>query len=729
MTTTRRGLLAGLAVGAAWCLAGCAGGQRRGEVTGPGSVGQVAVPVTAKPERPDHQAPDEGSPPSPSETGNGAPLPGAVDVVAGELTVRVRLQPWSIEAARNGATVVREFAGTAPNTYYGTLSYRRYGFGEWRHLVAVSDVAAIPNGQRFLATTSEPGAGPATVDATTHGPGVIRVEFRPPPGEEVVWTYATMASDSTETLLGLGERFDSVSLAGRQLDVWAEDRRSAGYGSATYLPAPWLLSSRGYGFLLDGTRPSTWELRSTRPDAWTVGAYGPTMAFYLISGQPAQAIDRYTALTGRPPMPPSLGFGVVKTLIGGTKRVLADAARLRRDDIPVDGIYVYDAIDDAANLGWPGGGYDAIAKGSYPSVRELTDQLRALGYRPLAYFSPDFRPDRKGYQEAAAREYLVRDDSGNPWVSPLYGISKFDFTNPEAVRWWQQGPLRRALIDLGFDGGMFDLGDSAPPDGRYYGGATGTEVHNAFPVAIGRAIESGLMLHKPDALLWLRSGFTGGQRFSKGVWSGDPVHNWLPVTGFQSIVPATVSAGLAGYAYWHTEVGGYVDGGLDPAGDRELYLRWLQLGAFTTMLRDNYGDRRGKPADIWTDQDTLRVWRRYARIHQALRPYLQRAALQAQRTGLPLLRHLAIAFPDDPRAWAEQQQFLVGDDLLIAPVIEPGMRRRTVYLPGGQWRDWWSGVHFTGPVDVVVPAPLDRIPIFVRGGAASPLPPPSAIDG
>ncbi len=728
MTTTRRALLAGLATGAALCLAGCAGTQRRGEGTGRGFGGHAAVPVTAKPDRPAHQASDEGSLPSPSGTGRGAPQPSTVEVAAGDLTVRVRLQPWSIEAARNGVTVVREFAGSAPDTYYGTLSYRRYGYGEWRHLVAVSDVAAIRNGQRFLATTTEPGAWLATVDVTAHGPGVIRVEFRPPPGEEVVWTFATMASDNAETLLGLGERFDGVSLAGRQLDVWAEDRRAAGYGSATYLPAPWLLSSRGFGFLLDGARPSSWELRSARPDAWTVGAYGPTLAYYLISGQPAQAIDRYTALTGRPPMPPPLGFGVVKTLIGGTRRVLADAARLRRDDIPVDGIYVYDAIDDEANLGWPGGGYDAIPKGAYPSVRELTDQLRAMGYRPLAYFSPDFRPDRRSFQEAAARGYLVRADGGKPWVSPLYGISKLDFTNPEAVRWWQQGPLRRALIDLGFDGGMFDLGDSAPPDGRFYGGATGTGIHNAFPVAIARAVESGLKLHKPDALFWMRSGFTGGQQFSKGVWSGDPVHNWMPVTGFQSIVPAAISAGMAGYASWHTEAGGYVDGGLDPSSDRELYLRWLQLGAFTTMLRDNYGDRRGQPADIWTDQETLRLWRRYARIHQALRPYLQLAAVQARQTGLPLLRHMAISYPDDPRAWTEQQQYLLGDDLLIAPVIEPGARARTVYLPQGEWKDWWSGVRWMGPAYVVTPAPLDQIPVFVRGGVVSPLPPPSTFD-
>ncbi|HEX2171574.1 MAG TPA: TIM-barrel domain-containing protein, partial [Dehalococcoidia bacterium] len=594
----------------------------------------------------------------------------------------------------------------------------------WYHVAAVSAVRPITTGQRVLATTTEPGAGPAEVDLRAVQEGIIRVAFQPPPGPPVVRTAFAAVSDEGEAFLGLGERFEGVSLAGRRVDLWTVDRREVGYGASTYLPVPWLLSSRGYGFLLDESRRSEWEMRSRRGDAWAVTASAPGLAFYLIGGHPALAIDRYTALTGRPPLPPRWGLGVVKTLIGGEARVLGDAARLRQDGIPVDGIYVYDAVDDAANLGWPHVTYDPIPTGVYPDVKALTDALRRLGYRSLGYFGPDFRPDRASFAAAAEAGHLVQLADGRPWVHPHFGIGLIDVFDPEAVHWWQHGPLKRALADLGFDGGMLDLGEALPIEASFPDQRTGAELHNAYPVAYAAAAQGALREYKPDGLFWARSGFTGGQRFHTGTWPGDPIHDWDGVTGLRSMIPAALSAGLAGYAYWHTEVGGYVDGGLDASADRELYLRWLQLGAFTAMLRDQFGDRRGRPTDIWTDAETLRLWRRYARIHQALVPYLWRTAEQAQVSGLPLIRHLAIGYPGDRRAWHEEGQYLLGEDLLVAPVLDPDVRERTVYLPTGAWRHWWTGATFQGPADVVVPAPLDQIPVFVRGGADSPLPDP-----
>src|SRR5207237_8812186 len=141
-----------------------------------------------------------------------------------------------------------------------------------------------------------------------------------------------------------------------------------------------------------------------------------------------------------------------------------------------------------------------------------------------------------------------------------------DPTGPPAVDWWRHGPLRRALVEDGFDGGMLDLGEALPLDARLADGRSGAEGHNAFPVAFEAAALGALHEYRPDGLLWMRSGFTGGQQYHAATWSGDPVHSWDAVTGFKSMVPAAVSSGLAGYAYWHTEVGGYIDGGLDAPG-------------------------------------------------------------------------------------------------------------------------------------------------------------------
>jgi alpha-glucosidase (family GH31 glycosyl hydrolase) len=650
----------------------------------------------------------------------------AVEVVSGDLVVRVSRQPWAIEARVGPNVVFQELAGAAGDTHYGTLAYGRGG--SWFHVTSVVGVESIPGGQRLLAATSEPGAGPARVEITASIPSVVRVQFTPPAGAPVAWTVSSAVSGEGETLLGLGERFDGVSLAGRRTELWAADRREVGYGDSTYLPVPWVLSSRGFGFLLDDTRRTAWEMRSQRGDAWSVGTPGQGLAYYLVAGQPAQAIERYTALTGRPPLPPPWGLGVVKTAVGGEARVLADAARLKASGIPVDGLYVYDATDDEANMGWPHVTFEPVPGGIYPDVKRLTTALRAMGIRPLGYFGPDFRPERQSRGQADRLGFLVRGADGKSWVSPQYGISLIDVTNPKAVEWWTDVAFKRALVDLGFDGGMLDLGEAIVPDTQL-AGRSGGEMHNAYTVAYTGAGYGALKKHKPDGLLWMRTGFTGGQQHHAATWSGDPVHSWDPVTGFKSIVPAGLSAGLAGYAYWHTEVGGYVDGVTDPASERDLYVRWLELAAFTPMLRDNYGDRHGNPTYTWSDETTIALWRKYARIHQALGPYLWNAAQQAQATGMPLIRHLAIGYPDDPRAWAEEQQYMLGDDLLVAPVVEPLARERTLYLPKGQWSHWWTGRIHTGPGDVTVPAPQGQIPVFVREGAASPLPDPGTFDG
>jgi alpha-glucosidase (family GH31 glycosyl hydrolase) len=600
----------------------------------------------------------------------------------------VRLLPWLLALWALLPTV----AYAEQPVELGDFSYQRAGEPVW-HSDGVREVAAA-------------------ID------GVVRVVYRPPPGAPVAWTRFEASSDADEVLLGLGERFDGVSLAGKRIALWAADRRDAGYGDSTYLPVPWLISSRGYGFLLDDTRRSVWDVRAEDPTRWSVAVPGNGLAFYLIEGTPAQALERYTALTGRPPLPPRWSLGVVKTLIGGQEKVLRDAARLKQLAVPVDGIYAYDALDEEAGIGWPHSSYDGVPTGPYADVARFNVRLKALGYRPLGYFGPDARPEWPHFTHAAKNGYLVRAHAGAPWVHPMHGISLLDFLRPEAVRWWQGGPLTRALTELGFDGGMMDLGEAVPGEAVFADGRSGHEAHNAYTAAYTRAGYEALRELKPDGLFWMRSGWTGAQAAHAATWPGDPWHNWDPVVGIKSMVPAALSAGLAGYAYWHTEVAGYLDGGLDAASERELYVRWLELGAFTAMLRDQYGDRHGAPTHFWSDDEIVGLWREYATLHQRLRPYLWAAAQEAHATGMPLIRHTALMYPEDPTAWTLEQQYLLGPDVVVAPVVEPGARERAAYLPPGEWRHWWSDVLYAGPGWVTVPAPLGQIPFFVREGTA-----------
>src|SRR5207302_9313033 len=167
------------------------------------------------------------------------------------------------------------------------------------------------------------------------------------------------------------------------------------------------------------------------------------------------------------------------------------------------------------------------------------------------------------------------------------------------------------------------------------------------------------------------------------------------------------SFGLSGFPYWHAEVAGYVDADLNQDQERELWLRWLQLASWTSLLRDHLGDHPSSPVDMWLDEGTLSAFSQAARVHASLVPYVYSLAAEASRTGLPIMRYLPLEVPDDPRAWQHEPSDFLGPTFLVAPVVEPGMSTRTVYLPAGEWVDYWRGTVYGGGQEVTVPAPLE----------------------
>jgi alpha-glucosidase (family GH31 glycosyl hydrolase) len=205
---------------------------------------------------------------------------------------------------------------------------------------------------------------------------------------------------------------------------------------------------------------------------------------------------------------------------------------------------------------------------------------------------------------------------------------------------------------------------------------------------------------------------------------------WAGPDGLQSLVPAALSFGLSGFPYFHAEVAGYVQADLTHATERELWFRWLQLATWTCALRDHYGDWSRQPIDPWLDGETLSAWRDAARVHNALVPYLYSLAAEAAHSGVPVMRFRALETPDDPRAWQDDQTYFLGPLFLVAPVVEPGATSRTVYLPPGQWVDYWTDAVYAGQQEVTVQAPLNggRAPAFVRAGAVVPLAPVSGFD-
>ena len=226
------------------------------------------------------------------------------------------------------------------------------------------------------------------------------------------------------------------------------------------------------------------------------------------------------------------------------------------------------------------------------------------------------------------------------------------------------------------------------------------------------------MRHKPDVSYYARAGYAGSQGYTMAIWTGDQVINWSYDDGLPSVIPGALNLGFCGCPFIGPDIAGYFHSDGHPSiVSEELWIRWLQLGALCPIMRDLVAYY---PIELWTSERTLEAFRTYARLHMSLVPYLYSYAAKAHRTGRPIMRHLYLAYPDDENARDLSYQFLLGEELLVAPVLAPGVEQWRVYLPEGEWISWWDGTSYPGPGWIDEPAPLMRIPLFVKAGAIIP---------
>lgn len=527
-----------------------------------------------------------------------------------------------------------------------------------------------------------------------------------------------------ERLVGLGEQFGALDQRGRRWrgrirDILAADPRD------TYFAFPFVLSSTGYGLLLDTQAAPVWDLLGdpSGEGHWRVEVTAASLEVRVYRGTPKAILSAMTAFTGRAPVPEPWMLGVWKTLVSGEEAALRQAERLVREDIPVSACWVYDHYDEATNSGCGLAG--TYPQGRYPDPRRLTGGLHDLGFAALGYVQPCLYAGSAPFAEAAARGHLVRGDDGRPAVIPYFnpklhpdemalfddGGAYVDLTIPEARAWYQG--LLAEVLDQGFDGWMQDMGEHVPDEVTLADGTPG--LSNRYPLLYHEAGHE-VWSARPGTGVFARSGTLGTVRYLPAMWPGDQHCDWSADRGLPSVVPAGLSIGLTGVGAWGPDIAGIVDG--EPGGglDEELWLRWCQYGALTPIMRDHLGFKpiAGQPVDLWSTPRTVATFREYAKLHQRLEPYLQACAEETAATGWPILRALLVDYPEHPEAWSIQDQYLLGDQLLVAPVLQRGARARRVWFPPGEWIGWWDGDRREGPAWADVPAPLDRIPVYHR---------------
>ncbi|MEB3330548.1 MAG: TIM-barrel domain-containing protein [Candidatus Sericytochromatia bacterium] len=543
--------------------------------------------------------------------------------------------------------------------------------------------------------------------------------------------------DPRDRLFGFGARTNACHQAGRRVENWVQEGGNgkaeqplfgvSNHPTASHVPLPFCLSTAGFGLTIEGARRSTWEVGLDRPSGLGVTVEGDRAALLLDVGPTPAAILRvHTARIGRPTMPPLWAFGPTEFGKGGTEAVWRKARFLREAGVPASAIWYEDwvglehgPLPGLTHLPW---GRWVPDLGHYPDVGGLNARLEALGFKSLGYFNPFLSQGDPHAREAFERGYALKDAAGHTVFSPgPFGpVAHLDPTHAGARRWAFE--RLSAFERLGFDGAMVDFGEWVPPEARFADGSSGWEQHNRYPDLWAGLHRTFWEQARPDGdfVCYTRAGWTGAARAATYMWAGDQNTDWGEDDGFPTALRAILSAGLSGVPLMTHDIAGFATLG-DRGVTKELYFRWVAFGAFSTFMRTHSGQKFSLNWRLDSDAETLAHHRRYARAHMALLPYRRAVVREAVETGLPAMRHLWLAFPSAREAREVDDAYMLGPELLVAPVLTPGATTRRLWLPPGTWIDWWSGRREAGGRWLEVPAPLDALPVWVRAGAAVPV--------
>ncbi|GAA4940081.1 alpha-D-xyloside xylohydrolase [Nonomuraea thailandensis] len=520
--------------------------------------------------------------------------------------------------------------------------------------------------------------------------------------------HESFAAAPDEAFSGFGESFTRLDKRGQRPVMWNFDAFGA-ESQRAYKNVPLYLSSRGYGVLVDSGAPTEFDVCQSTHSVVQIVVPDDVLDYYVLAGPtPPEILDRYDLLTCRPSLPPKWAFGTWISsgfCVDSQERVLARARTIRERGIPCDVLHLdtyWQADGHWSELKW-----DAV---NFPDPDGMLAELDGMGFKVCLWMNPYVSHLSPAFHEAAEAGYFLKDQAGQAYVAdcwhgsfPACGI--VDFTNPAAVEWFQG--LLRPLLRQGVAVFKTDFAEGVPSDAVAFNGMTGADLHNVYTLLFNDVVAAVTREVNGHDLVWARSSYLGGQRHS-AQWGGD---TYTSYAAMGSTIRGGLAHGLSGVPFWSHDAGGFTGRPTD-----DLYVRWSQFGALSPLLR-LHGTTTREP---WEFPEVEAEAVAALRLRYRLMPYLYSAAVEAARTGAPMMRALCVDFPDDPVAWQADLQYLLGHDLLVAPMTAPEGTRR-VYLPRGLWVDYWTNEVLEGARYVTVGKPLDQIPLFVRHGALIPV--------
>jgi alpha-D-xyloside xylohydrolase len=587
------------------------------------------------------------------------------------------------------------------------------------HRLEVGEVAfeVYTSPMRFLFKKN----GQTVLESVTDRAFLGNLRWLPFAHSQDAW-IASFALRSGSPVYGLGEKFGPLNRRGQLIDSWNQDATNLN-AELSYKNTPFAWSPDGWGVF---THTTARVVHAVGYPQWSHRSYiikvnDDDLDLFLFCGDtPAEIIEKYTFLTGKAPEAPRWTYGawMSRAYYQTAEEVLDVAQTLRRREIPCD-VLVLDGrawhkMETRFDFQWD--------NDRYPDPADFVQKIKAYDFRLCLWEYPYLSTRSPIFNRLAEKKLFLKNASGHPYIHRwlpypfdatyphLLPSGIIDFTNPEAYDWYLEA--HKPLLEMGVSVLKTDYGESIPEDVVAHNGDTGKRLHNIYALLYNRCVyEASCKYSQDGALVWGRAGWAGSQRFPL-QWGGDPQCDW---EGLAASIRGGLSWGMSGAPYYSHDIGGFATGEPSP----ELYVRWMQAGVMISHTRFHGAGRR----EPWVyGQEAEEITKTWLAWRYRLIPYLQACALEATHSGLPIMRAMPLAFPEDPLSWIFEQQYMLGTSLLVVPVIVPGGKTR-FYLPAGNWYDIWNETWVEGPGFFERTVPLDHIPVFGREGTILPLGP------
>lgn len=502
----------------------------------------------------------------------------------------------------------------------------------------------------------------------------------------------------TERIFGFGEAPGPLNKVGQKLNLFVTDPQGP-ESPDMYKPIPFFFSNLGYGAFIHTAAPLTVDVGQSYIGANKLFMKDEDLDMFLFWGTPKEILSEYTALSGRPEMPPLWSFGTWMSRISYfTEDEGREVAKqLRANRIPADVIHF--------DTGWFDVDWQCdyeFSPARFKNPAKMIKDLDKDGFKICLWQLPYFVPGNKYFKTLVDEGMAVRNGRG----TLPYEDAVLDFTNPKTVKWYQDQLGK--LLEMGVGAIKVDFGEAAPLDGIYANGRSGLYEHNLYPVRYNKAVADITKKVKGDNIIWARSAWSGSQRYPLH-WGGDAAST---NTGMLGTLHAGLSLGMSGFSFWSHDMGGFVT-----STPEELYRRWLPMGFLTSHTRAH----GAPPTEPWLyNKEFTDYFRKCAEMKYSLMPYTVKEAEECAANGWPMFRALQVEFPEDSGVWQIEDEYMFGKDFLVAPLLTQ-TRKRSVYLPAGQeWVNYQSGKTYAPGWHTLTPeGELDCI-IMVRKGAEIP---------